>query len=128
MAANRIKGITIEIGGDTTKLQTALKGVNTEGRNASFNSMSLDEELAEIANLIENLLKKNGRYVEPDYSKICFEYISDDGVKSFRKKLHCFRHSSDESISEREAYSEDQKNFMIDYGLTIIKVIYSLVQ
>lgn len=30
MAANRIKGITIEIGGDTTKLQTALKGVNTE--------------------------------------------------------------------------------------------------
>ena len=30
MAANRIKGITIEIGGDTTKLQTALKGVNTQ--------------------------------------------------------------------------------------------------
>ena len=30
MVANRIKGITIEIGGDTTKLQTALKGVNTE--------------------------------------------------------------------------------------------------
>ena len=28
--ANRIKGITIEIGGDTTKLQTALKSVNTE--------------------------------------------------------------------------------------------------
>lgn len=28
--ANRIKGITIEIGGDTTKLQTALKQVNTE--------------------------------------------------------------------------------------------------
>lgn len=30
MAASRIKGITIEIGGDTTKLQTALKGVNCE--------------------------------------------------------------------------------------------------
>lgn len=28
--ANRIKGITVEIGGDTTKLQTALKTVNTE--------------------------------------------------------------------------------------------------
>jgi phage-related minor tail protein len=35
MAANRIKGITIEIGGDTTKLQTALKGVNTEIRSTS---------------------------------------------------------------------------------------------
>ena len=33
MSANRIKGITIEIGGDTTKLQTALKGVNSEIRN-----------------------------------------------------------------------------------------------
>ncbi len=28
--ANRIKGITVEIGGDTTKLQTALKGVNSQ--------------------------------------------------------------------------------------------------
>ena len=28
--ANRIKGITVEIGGDTSKLQTALKYVNTE--------------------------------------------------------------------------------------------------
>ena len=27
--ANRIKGITVEIGGDTTKLSKALEGVNT---------------------------------------------------------------------------------------------------
>ncbi len=33
MAGNRIRGITVEIGGDTTKLQTALKEVNTEIRN-----------------------------------------------------------------------------------------------
>lgn len=31
--ANRIKGITVEIGGDTTKLQTALKGVNSQIKN-----------------------------------------------------------------------------------------------
>ena len=31
--AGRIQGITVEIGGDTTKLQTALKGVNSEIRN-----------------------------------------------------------------------------------------------
>ena len=30
MAGSRIKGITVEIGGDTTKLQSALKGVNSE--------------------------------------------------------------------------------------------------
>lgn len=33
MAASRIKGITVEIGGDTTKLQSALKGVNAEIRH-----------------------------------------------------------------------------------------------
>ena len=30
MAGSRIKGITVEIGGDTTKLQSALKGVNSD--------------------------------------------------------------------------------------------------
>lgn len=33
MAADRIKDITAGIGGDTTKLQTALKGVNSEIKN-----------------------------------------------------------------------------------------------
>ena len=33
MAQGRVKGITIEIGGDTTKLETALKSVNSEIRN-----------------------------------------------------------------------------------------------
>lgn len=33
MAGNRIKGIMVEIGGDTTKPQTALKGINSEIMN-----------------------------------------------------------------------------------------------
>ena len=33
MAAGRVKGITIEIGGDTTKLESALKSVNSEIKN-----------------------------------------------------------------------------------------------
>ena len=33
MARSRVHSITVEIGGDTTKLQTALKGVNTEIKN-----------------------------------------------------------------------------------------------
>ena len=31
--ANRIKGITVEIGGDTTKLSKALEGVNKSIKN-----------------------------------------------------------------------------------------------
>ena len=33
MAGSRIKGITVEIGGDTTKLQTVLRDVNSEIKN-----------------------------------------------------------------------------------------------
>ena len=39
--AGRIQGITVEIGGDTTKLQTALNGVNTEIRNTQGSLLSL---------------------------------------------------------------------------------------
>lgn len=33
MAGRNIKGITVQIGGDTTKLQTALEGVNSKIKN-----------------------------------------------------------------------------------------------
>ena len=40
--AGRIQGITVEIDGDTTKLQTALKGVNTETSNIVTTQMYID--------------------------------------------------------------------------------------
>ncbi len=43
--ASRIQGITVEIGGDTTKLQTALKGVNTEIRNTQSQLRDVDKLL-----------------------------------------------------------------------------------
>lgn len=53
MAASRIKGITVEIGGDTTGLDTALKGVNQR-------SQDLQKELRDV----ERLLKFNPNNVE----------------------------------------------------------------
>ena len=44
--ANRIKGITVEIGGDTTKLQTALRGVNGEIKNT-------EAQLRDVNNLLK---------------------------------------------------------------------------
>lgn len=45
--ANRIKGITEKIGGDTTKLQSALKGVNGEikGAFAALNNHACKPDL-----------------------------------------------------------------------------------
>lgn len=104
------------------------KFIEISNRQASFNNMSTDEKIAEIVNLIEKLLKKNGKFLSLDYSTICFDYISNDIVTRYRKKMHCFRHGADDSISERKAYSEEQKNFFVDYGLTIVKVIHSLLE
>lgn len=104
------------------------KFVEISNRQASFNNMSTDEKFAEIANLIENSLKKNGKFITPDYSKICFDYIANDIVTRYRKKMHCFRHATDEAIAERNSYSQDQKNFFVNYGLAIINVIHSLVK
>ena len=44
-ARNRIKGITIEIGGDTTKLASALASVNKSIRNTQTNIRDLDKAL-----------------------------------------------------------------------------------
>ena len=43
--ASRIKGITVEIGGDTTKLSTSLKGVNSEIRNTQAQLKDVDKLL-----------------------------------------------------------------------------------
>ena len=46
LLASRIQGITVEIGGDTTKLQTALKGVNS-------NIKTTQQELKDVEKLLK---------------------------------------------------------------------------
>ena len=43
--ANRIMGITVEIGGDTTKLQTALKSVNAQIKSTQQQLKDVDKLL-----------------------------------------------------------------------------------
>ena len=124
-----VAGLTFELKSNHIGIDNSIyqKFIEISNRQASFNNMSTDEKLSEIANLIENMLKKNGHFIKTDYSLICFDYISDETVTSYRKKMQCFRHASSEAIAERSSYSEEQKNFFVDLGLTIIKVIHKLI-
>lgn len=124
-----VAGLTFELKSNHIGIDNSIdqKFIEISNRQASFNNMSTDEKLSEIANLIENMLKKNGHFIKPDYSLICFDYISDETVTSYRKKMQCFRHASSKAIAERSSYSEEQKNFFVDLGLTIIKVIHKLI-
>lgn len=95
-------------------------------RNARFEEMELDEKLREIANLIEGLLKVNGRFINLDYPKMMFDYVDNESIKKFRKQLQCFRHSDAHALKERSSITEDQKEFLVDYGVTICKAVYRL--
>lgn len=107
-------------------IEAKFKRIST--RDTGFQAMSRDEKLAEIVNLIENLLKKNGNYQKLDYASLCDDYISDDIIKGYKKKLQCFRHSAEQSIEERNSFSNEQKDFLIDFGLVIVKAIHMLVE
>ena len=58
MAGSRIKGITVDIGGDTTKLQTALKGVNSEIKNTQSQLKDI-EKLLKLTQETPNCLRRS---------------------------------------------------------------------
>lgn len=94
-------------------------------RDAEFIKMELDEKLEVICNCIEYLLKpnkKSDKFIVLDYSD-SLGYLSDDGVKEFRNRLECFRHSTKDDLSKRNAYSDAEKSFLISYGLLIVDFI-----
>ena len=74
MAGSRIKGITVEISGDTTKLHSALKGVNSEIKNTQ-------SQLKDV----EKLLKLDPGNTELLAQKLLSSAVSETKEKGIRK-------------------------------------------
>ena len=83
MAANRIKGITVEIGGDTTKLQDALKSVNSQIKNTQ-------SQLKDV----EKLLKLDPGNTELLAQK---EKLLSEAVEETRQKLQALKTASEQA-------------------------------
>ena len=83
MAGRNIKGITVEIGGDTTKLQTALKGVNTEIKNTQ-------SQLKDV----EKLLK-----LDPGNTELLSQKhkLLADAVKETKEKLETLKTAAEQA-------------------------------
>lgn len=62
--ANRIMGITVEIGGDTTKLQTALKGVNGQIKSTQQQLKDVDKHKSQYSKKQWDILLRGGQYFE----------------------------------------------------------------
>lgn len=81
--AGRIQGITVEIGGDTTKLQTALKGVNTEIRNTQSQLRDVDKLLKLDPGNTELLAQKHR--------------LLGDAVKETKEKLDTLKTAAEQA-------------------------------
>lgn len=81
--ANRIKGITVEIGGDTTKLQTALKGVNSSIRDTQ-------SQLRDV----EKLLK-----LDPGNTELLAQKhrLLDEAVAGTKEKLETLKTAAEQA-------------------------------
>lgn len=88
--------------------------------------MPSDEKIKELGNLIEFMLKGKNGFASIDYS-FSSNLIDEDSVIKFRKKIQCFRHSSKESINERNSFTMEQKSFLIEYDILLNVYIYNQI-
>ncbi len=88
--ANRIKGITVEIGGDTTKLSKALEGVNKNIKNTQT-------QLKDV----EKLLKLDPTNTELLSQK---QRLLADAVSSTSDKLETLKKASEQAAKTKDNY------------------------
>lgn len=62
------------------------KFIEISTRQASFDSMQVNEKIVEIINLIENMLKQGEKFITPEYEKVCCGFIDETIVINYRKK------------------------------------------
>ena len=90
--ANRIKGITVEIGGDTTKLSKALQGVDKNIKNTQT-------QLKDV----EKLLKLDPTNTELLAQK---QKLLGDAVTSTKERLDTLKRASEEAAKTAGNYDE----------------------
>lgn len=95
--ASRIQGITVEIGGDTTKLTTALKGVNSEIRNTQ-------SQLRDV----EKLLKLDPGNTELLSQK---QRLLNQEVQATREKLEELKRASEQANAALERGTITQSQY-----------------
>ena len=89
MAGNRIKGITVEIGGDVTGLEKALKSVNSTIRNTQ-------SQLKDV----ERLLKLDPSHTELLNQK---QTLLKDAISATKEKLEALKNAQEQAKAQMES-------------------------
>ena len=109
--AGRIQGITVEIGGDTTKLQTVLKGVNTEIRNTQSQLRDVDKLLKLDPGNTELLAQKHR--------------LLGDAFKETKEKLETLKTAAEQADQALKAGTITQDQYSRVYRTDIVSVDFS---
>lgn len=91
-----------------------------ESNSSAWQEISLDAKLAALNNVIEYCLKRGGEFVEIPNIVNIFDFVK---CREFRNKTHCMRHGSEAALFERKILSNSEKQFLIDYGISLVHLI-----
>lgn len=108
-----------------TEVEDKIRLISTRG--AEFDGMSVDEQLQNLNNLIENILKPSqaGKYRSIDYDDIFFGFISEADVRQYRKRTQPFRHATEDTLQERAGIVASEKKLLVQFGVFIAVHLYN---
>ena len=69
-------------------------------------------------------LQQNRKFKDVSAS-VFYDFIDSKDIKKYRKDTHIFRHSSTETLKEKNKWSSEKKQFYIRLGIIIITTIYN---
>lgn len=119
----KIESITVNNFEISDEINNIFQSIST--RDAYFQQMTVDEKLESINNAIEFIIGRDSRrYEEFLSSAILLGLINDNQLRKLRNMLHAFRHGSKEMVLERNNYTEKQKTFLINYGISVLIAAY----
>ena len=91
-----------------------------ESNDISWQEKSIDAKLAALNNVIEHCLKRESGFIEiPDIDNIR-DFVK---CREFRTNTHCMRHGSQEALRNRTLLSDSEKQFLVDYGVSLVHLI-----
>ena len=110
--------ITIE-----EKVDELIQNIST--RSAKFEHMAIDEKLENIRNAYDHLIKLIGGFDKIDYPKLFISFIEESNLKNYSKRLHAFRHGDSTSLAERADYTDQEKKYMIEFGIIVLNRLWN---
>jgi len=121
-----LRASTSEFINPERNIEDVLSVVST--RSAVFAEMSQDEKLCCLNQAIEYMLKENQKYIQLNSKDLFCDFIKEEDIRRYRCMTHCFRHGEKNMVEERKAYTDEQKVFLTNYGLSICMRIAEFIK